>query len=170
MLHLRPSSLLFLLTSKMKPKDNNSFSKFYPQIVKSGLLNRLSSSAIRVYLVLLVYSNYKTNWSYPTVKTISQLSGVNKNRIYKAVEELIDCGLIEKFRCGQRLEYRNYYRIIEFHKPPFDPIPIKRNKRVNLLRAKDGKFISWRFAGESVPQNMDKSTPQNMDKSIPHFR
>ena len=140
-------------------KDKN-FSKLYHEIVKNGFLTGLSSSAIRVYLVLLVYANYETGWSYPTVKTISRLSGVDKNRISKATKELDSFGLITKSRAGKRFEYKNYYRIVKHPKGLFGICPENTDKRRQIFRGKDGKF-------EPVPKNTDNDIPLNMDQGFP---
>jgi len=141
-------------------QGDKDFSKFYHEIVRNGFLTGLSSSAIRVYLVLLVYANYETGWSYPTVKTISRLSGVDKNRISKATKELDSFGLITKSRAGKRFEYKNYYRIVKHPKGLFGICPENTDKRRQIFRGKDGKF-------EPVPKNTDNDIPLNMDQGFP---
>jgi len=122
-----------------KDKD---FSKFPQNIVRSGLLARLPNPAVRVYLVLLTYANYQTGMSCPTVKTISRLSGINKNLISNALNQLVICGLIEKYRGGKRFSYRNYYRIINNPRINLDVVPAKIYKPRKIFREKSGKFTS----------------------------
>lgn len=134
------------MSSEQEQKDIE-FCKFPPQMVKSGLLANLSSSVIRIYLTILAHANYKTGWSFPSVKTISRLSGVNKNRIASAVKELILQGLIERFKAGEKFRYRSYYRIIR--SPKIMPVVFyeKKAKRKVIHKGKDGRFQK---AGNSV--------------------
>jgi DNA-binding transcriptional MocR family regulator len=145
----------------MQPKDKD-FSKFYHEIVKNELLAELSSSAIRVYLVILVYAHYKTGWSYPTVKALSRLSGVNKNLISRAIRELESFGLIRKNKTKKKFFFRNGYQIVRH--PLIFPhlLPVKINKRKSPLKGKDGRF-------KAAPSNMDNDIPLNMDTPVPSF-
>jgi len=158
-------ALPFLRTGKMyleKEQKDKNFSKFYHEIVKNGLWARLSNPAIRVYGVLLTYAHYKTGWSYPTVKTISGLSGVNKNLVYKAIRELELTGLIRKNKTKKKFFFRNSYQIVPH--PEIYPhlLPEKRKKRKSLLKGKDGRFTP-------APSKMDNGCPLNMDNLIPSF-
>jgi DNA-binding transcriptional MocR family regulator len=145
----------------MEPKDKD-FSKFYHEIVKSELLAELSSSAVRVYLVILVYAHYNTGWSYPSVKTLSRLSGVNKNLISRAIRELEHVGFIRKSKIRKKSYFRNGYQVIPH--PAIFPhlLPVKIKKRKSPLKGKDGRF-------KSVPSNMDNDIPLNMDTPVPSF-
>jgi len=152
---------------------NKDFSKFPQAIVKSGLLAKLSNPAVRVYLVLLAHANYQTGLSYPTVKTISRLSGINKNLISKGLKELVICSLIDKFRGAKRFSYRNYYRIINMPRIILDAIPEKKRQPRKIFREKSGKFTSYGSVPGPVPSNMESlipsftesdTCPQDMDK------
>jgi len=144
-------------------KDKN-FSKFYPEIVKNGLWARLSSPAIRVYGVLLTYAHYKTGWSYPTVQTITRLSGINKNLVYRAIRELELTGLIEKRKARKRFGFRNGYRIIAH--PEIYPhlLPVKTDKRKPTCKGADGRFTpSQPVADNECPSSADNQCPPNAD-------
>jgi len=144
-----------------RQKDKN-FSKLYHEIIKNGLWARLSNPAIRVYGVILIYAHYKTGWSYPTVKTLSRLSGVNKNLISRAIQELESFGLIRKNKTKKKFFFRNSYQIIPH--PLIFPhlLPVKIKKRKSPLKGKDGRF-------KSVPSKMDNDIPLNMDTPVPSF-
>lgn len=144
-------------------KDKN-FSKFYHEIVKNGLWTRLSSPAIRVYGVLLTYAHYKTGWSYPTVKTITHLSGVNKNLVYKAIRELELTGLIEKIKARKRFGFRNGYRIIAHPEIYLHLLPVKTNRRKPHLKGEDGRFRSNQSTMDNeCPSGMDNLSPSTVD-------
>ena len=142
----------------MQQKDKD-FSKLRHEIVDSGLLAQLSSAAVRVYLVILRHANYETGLSYPTVKTISKESGVNKNLICSATTELVLNGLIDKSRAPKRFAYRNCYRILKHPKIPPDIIPKKTDKCRRYFHEKNGKF-------KPVPENTETDIPQNTDDGI----
>lgn len=143
----------------LEQKDKD-FSKFRHEIVDSGLLERLSNRAIRVYLVILRHANYETGLSYPTVKTISKESGVNKNLISSATRELVLNGLIDKSRAPKRFAFRNCYRIVKHLRIRPDIIPRNTDKCRRYFHGKNGKF-------KPVPKNTDNGIPQNTDSVIP---
>ena len=145
-----------MLKPEYKDKD---FSRLPRILVTSGLLTKLSNPAIRVYLVILTYANYQTGLSYPTVKTISRLSGINKNLISKALKELILSGLVEKYKGSERFRYRNYYRIIRMPGVNLYNIPGKKQNPRRLLRGENGKFTSFELTCEPVPSNTEYPVP-----------
>jgi hypothetical protein len=141
---------------EQKDKD---FSKFRHEIVDKELLARLSNAAIRVYLVILRYANYDTGSSYPTVKTISKLSGVNRNRVSSATRELVLHGLIDKSRARKNFAFRNLYRVIKYPKIVPDIIPRNTDKCRKLPRDEDGKF-------KPIPRNTDNDIPHSADDLV----
>lgn len=145
------------MDTQEKDKD---FSKISHTIIDSRLLDKLSPSELKVYLVINRFANYKTGLSYPTVKTIRELSGVDKNDIAPATKHLAQLGLIEKARTGKRFSFRNCYRVIKNPKINMGTIPIKTDKRRMYFKGKDGKF-------KPIPPNTDNNVPDNTDKVCP---
>jgi hypothetical protein len=146
-----------------RQKDKN-FSKLYHEIVRNGLWARLSSPAIRVYGVLLTYAHYKTGWSYPTVKTITRLSGVNKNLAYRAIRELELAGLIEKRKARKKFGFRNGYRIISH--PEIYPhlLPPRKEKRKPPSKGNDGRFTHCpSIVDNECPVYRDNNSPPTVD-------
>ena len=152
------------MESKQKDKD---FSKIPHSIIDSGLLAKLKPSEIKVFLVINRFANYKTGLSYPTVKTISELSGVSKGCIAPATKQLVLLGLIEKARTGKRFSFRNCYRVIKNPKINLCIIPSNTDKCKRYLRGKNGKFkpISLN-TDNNIPSNMDNECPSNMELGI----
>jgi len=142
-----------------------SFSKFPNEIVQSGLLAALSNSALRIYLVLLNYSDWEEGWAFPSVKTISRDSGVNKNRISKGTEELVRAGLIEKNRERKQFWFRNTYRIIR--NPSIDrrQLAPPRKRPCRPPQGKNGRFRSPKSEFSSIPHFVELACPQNADKN-----
>ena len=137
-----------ILRSEQKSKD---FSKFPQTIVRSGLLAKLSNPAIRVYLVLLTYANYHTGLSFPLVKTITGLTGINKNLVYRALKELVASGLIEKSRGSKRYCHRNFYRVINMPQIFLDALPEKKRKPRKIQKGQRGRFLSCKTVIEQAP-------------------
>ena len=71
----------------MEKKDKN-FAKFFHKIVDSGLLSKMNNKELRVYIVLNRFADYTSGRAYPSVKTITRLSGVNKNYIAETTKKL----------------------------------------------------------------------------------
>jgi len=151
------------LKSEEKDKD---FSKIPHFMIDSGLLAELRPSEIKVFLVINRFADYKTGIAYPTVKKISELSGINKDNIAKATRSLVQKGLIEKRKTGERFRFRNWYRVTKlksiYSDLPSCIVPKKTGKCREIPRGKDGKFIP-------IPKNTDNGIPQNTDSPIPSF-
>lgn len=148
---------------KVETKDKD-FSKIPHLLIDSGLLAQLKPSEVKVFLVINRYANYYTGISYPTVKTITELSGVNKNTISKATKALVQKGLIEKVRTPKRFRFRNRYRVTKlkgfYSNLASGIIPRKTDKCRKIFRGKDGKF-------KPVPKDTDTSIPSSTDRGIP---
>ncbi|MCM8778664.1 MAG: helix-turn-helix domain-containing protein [Candidatus Omnitrophica bacterium] len=78
------------------PKKDKDFSKLPHSLIDSGLVAKVKPSVLKVFLVINRFANYETGLSYPTVKIISELFGVNKSNIAPATKQLALLGLIEK--------------------------------------------------------------------------
>ena len=57
----------------------------------------LSLEARAIYSILASYAN-KDRSCHPTVKTLLQVTGVSKDRFYKHMNQLIDRGIVEKYK------------------------------------------------------------------------
>ena len=145
---------------EMQGKDKEFF-KIPHALVDSGLLDHLKGSEVKTLLVIYRYAHYNTGLSYPTVKTIVKLSGVNKNCIGPATKLFGLLGLIEKIRTGKRFSFRNCYKVIRSPKIDLSIIPINTDKRSRYFKGKGGKF-------EPIPKNMDNNSPIKSDNEHPN--
>jgi len=165
----------------MDTNKDKDFSKIYHLLVDTGILAKMSRQDIKIYLVLNRFANYKTGIAYPSVKTLSKLSGINKNDIRQTVDRLCSMGLIEATRAGERFSFRKTYRIVK--KDSINPdlalsiIPTKTEKCRYINRGKDGKFrplpqneelaITPKNAEDRNPKNSENNIPQKGEKAIP---
>jgi hypothetical protein len=145
---------------ELEPKDRY-FTKLRNEIVDDGWLPVLKDSELRVYLVLARYVNREKEVSFPSVKRITELSGVNKNLICSATQGLVEKGLIRKHRTGEEFKYRNSYQIIKHPKIDVSKMPKRAKKTSHSLRGEDGKF-------RPIPKGTEKGIPSGTDTSIPN--
>ncbi|MCJ7645305.1 helix-turn-helix domain-containing protein [bacterium] len=147
----------------MEEKDKN-FSKIPHRMIDSGLLAQLKPTELKVFLVINRFADYKSGISYPGVRKIGKLAGVNKDAIATATNSLVQRGLIEKKTTGKRFGFRNQYRVTRlkgiYSSLPPSTVPKKTDKCKHILRGKDGRFLT-------IPKNTDNGIPQNTDNPIP---
>ena len=57
-------------------------------LLRSESFRTLGGSAIKVYLVIGLYSDFGTDWAYPSIRTIARQAGLSRQTVLVAVEEL----------------------------------------------------------------------------------
>ena len=62
-------------------------------LLRSESFRTLGGSAIKVYLVIGLYSDFGTDWAYPSIRTIARQAGLSRQTVLAAIEELTRCGL-----------------------------------------------------------------------------
>jgi DNA-binding transcriptional regulator YhcF (GntR family) len=98
----------FLQTQRRKEMQDNLFAKLPIALIKCGLYAELQPTSIVVYNVLLSYANFKTGVCFPSVTTISALSGLDRKTVIQAIKELEDWGLIQ---VNRRKGSHNVYQL-----------------------------------------------------------
>lgn len=136
-------------------------------IIDSGLWSLMKPSEKAVYSVLCRYRNYKTGYCFPGIKLISEKSGIHKNRVCAAVQQLCVYGLIRKKRAPRGLKFRNIYNVIL--NPKLDPTTLPQNadkKCKDRYREKSGKFgvTPQNAEADTLPQNAEAVVPQKAEK------
>src|SRR3954451_11011025 len=63
-------------------------------LLRSEAFKTLGGSAIKVYLVIGLYSDFGTDWAYPSIRTIASQSGLSRQTVIAAIEELTRVGLL----------------------------------------------------------------------------
>ena len=63
-------------------------------LLRSESFRTLGGSAIKVYLVIGLYSDFGTDWAYPSIRTIARQAGLSRQTVLVAVEELTRLGLM----------------------------------------------------------------------------
>lgn len=63
-------------------------------LLRSEAFKTLGGSAIKVYLVIGLHSDFGTDWAYPSIRTIAKEAGLSRQTVLSAVQELCDRGLL----------------------------------------------------------------------------
>jgi hypothetical protein len=63
-------------------------------LLRSESFKTLGGSAIKVYLVIGLYSDFGTGWAYPSIRTIAKQAGLSRQTVLAAIEELTRVGLL----------------------------------------------------------------------------
>jgi hypothetical protein len=63
-------------------------------LLRSEAFKALGGSAIKVYLVIGLYSDFGTDWAYPSIRTIAGQAGLSRQTVLAAIAELTRRGLL----------------------------------------------------------------------------
>src|ERR1700729_1248587 len=63
-------------------------------LLRSEAFKTLGGSAIKVYLVIGLYSDFGTDWAYPSIRTIAKQAGLSRQTVLAAIEQLTRIGLL----------------------------------------------------------------------------
>ena len=90
-------------------------------LLRSDAFRSLGGSAIKVYLVIGLYSDFGTDWGYPSTRTIARQAGLSRQTVIDAIQELIAAGLLiaNKSR-GKSTAYRVLRQPAPEHRPTGD--------------------------------------------------
>lgn len=76
-------------------------------LLRSEAFKTLGGSAIKVYLVIGLYSDFGTDWAYPSIRTIARQAGLSRQTVISAIAELTQAGLLAASRSkGRSTAYR----------------------------------------------------------------
>ena len=64
------------------------------ELLRSTAFKSLGGSAIKVYLVLGLYSDFGTGWAFPSIRTIAAQAGLSRQTVLDALEEIVAAGLV----------------------------------------------------------------------------
>ena len=92
---------------------NSYFFRVEHDLLRSEAFKKLGGSAIKVYLVIGLYSDFGTDWAYPSIRTIARQAGLSRQTVLVAIEQLTEMGLLATSKAKGRA---TFYRIIR--QPP----------------------------------------------------
>jgi Helix-turn-helix domain len=92
-------------------------------LLRSESFKTLGGSAIKVYLVIGLYSDFGTGWAYPSIRTIAAQAGLSRQTVLAAVDELTRAGLLATNKSRGR---STAYRVLR--EAPSRPTGSKKSK------------------------------------------
>src|SRR5271165_3918007 len=72
------------------------------ELLRSDAFKALGGSAIKVYLVIGLFSDFGSDWAYPSIRTIARQAGLSRQTVISAIEELTRAGLLAASRSPGR--------------------------------------------------------------------
>src|SRR6266481_2075357 len=115
-------------------------------LLRSEAFKTLGGSAIKVYLVIGLYSDFGTDWAYPSIRTIAGQAGLSRQTVLAAVEQLTRMGLLAASKAKGR---STAYRIIR--QAPARPSRSKSAQSAEALTGAGPRFL------EAAPQSSPES-------------
>ncbi len=86
---------------------NSYFFRVEHDLLRSEAFKTLGGSAIKVYLVIGLYSDFGTDWAYPSIRTIARQAGLSRQTVLAAIEQLSRMGLLATSKAkGRSTAYR----------------------------------------------------------------
>src|SRR5271166_6131496 len=71
-------------------------------LLRSDAFKALGGSAIKVYLVIGLFSDFGSDWAYPSIRTIARQAGLSRQTVISAIDELTRAGLLAASRSPGR--------------------------------------------------------------------
>lgn len=84
----------------------------FKSMIESGELANISGSALKVYLVIKSYSNYRSGASFPAETTVAEKSGLSISQVKRAVKELRQLAYLSVTKCGRKNHYTLRERVV----------------------------------------------------------
>jgi biotin operon repressor len=98
-------------------------------LLRSEAFKTLGGSAIKVYLVIGLYSDFGTDWAYPSIRTIARQAGLSRQTVLTTIQQLTEMGLLATSKAKGR---STAYRIIR-------QAPQRPSRSQSPTRPKTGK-------------------------------
>src|SRR6266850_4609542 len=74
--------------------SSSYFFRVEHDLLRSEAFKTLGGSAIKVYLVIGLYSDFGTDWAYPSIRTIARQAGLSRQTVLAAIDDLTRGGLL----------------------------------------------------------------------------
>src|SRR3954462_4918465 len=116
-------------------------------LLRSGAFKALGGSAIKVYLVIGLYSDFGSGWAYPSIRTIARQAGLSRQTVLVAIEELTSNGLLATSKSKGK---STAYKIIR--QAPERP---SSKKAKGLQYADTTVPDSFEVGGSTVPESLE---------------
>src|SRR3954467_11237928 len=110
---------------------NSYFFRVEHDLLRSEAFKTLGGSAIKVYLIIGLYSDFGSGWAYPSIRTMARQAGLSRQTVLAALDELTAAGLLARSKSPGR---SSAYKIIR----PAPDRPTGRKGKPSQNRAATG--------------------------------
>jgi Helix-turn-helix domain len=87
--------------------SSSYFFRVEHDLLRSEAFKTLGGSAIKVYLVIGLHSDFGTDWAYPGIRTIASQAGLSRQTVITAIQQLTDLGILATNKAkGRSTAYR----------------------------------------------------------------
>jgi biotin operon repressor len=131
---------------------NSYFFRVEHDLLRSEAFKTLGGSAIKVYLVIGLYSDFGTDWAYPSVRTIARQAGLSRQTVLTAIEQLTRMGVLAASKAQGR---STAYRIIR--QAPQRPPRAKAAPRAEELTGTRPDFLD--VPPRTGPESLEATSP-----------
>ena len=139
-------------------------------LLRSDAFRSLGGSAIKVYLVIGLFSDFGTDWGYPSTRTIARQSGLSRQTVIDAVKELIEAGLLVASKSKGR---STAYRVLRQAAPEHRPTGPRKSTKTRKAKAIDATGLdSLEAASETGPESLvgrPKTGPFSLVGAVQHL-
>lgn len=97
-------------------------------LLRSEAFRSLGGSAIKVYLVIGLYTDFGTDWGYPSTRTIAKQAGLSRQTVIDAINELVKAGLLAASKSKGRSTAYKILRQAAPERRPTGPRAASRSK------------------------------------------
>jgi hypothetical protein len=125
-------------------------------LLRSESFKTLGGSAIKVYLVIGLYSDFGSDWAYPSIRTIARQAGLSRQTVLDAIAELTRGGLLAASKSKGR---STAYKIIR-QAPPDRPPSKDRKRKLSTEPVPDFHLAS----AQTVPDSFEEGV-----ETVPDF-
>ena len=133
--------------------SSSYFFRVEHDLLRSEAFKTLAGSAIKVYLVIGLYSDFGTDWAYPSIRTIAQQAGLSRQTVLAAIKQLAEMGILATSKSKGRSTADRIIR--QAPGAPCNQAKIHQygqDNRSNFLRSRPPKWSRiFRSHGESGP-------------------
>jgi hypothetical protein len=134
-------------------------------LLRSESFKTLGGSAIKVYLIIGLYSDFGTDWAYPSIRTIARQAGLSRQTVLAAIDDLSRGGLLATSKSKGR---STAYKIVRQPPDPHrDASPGKAKNKGK--KEKDPRLspetgpISFEGAGVTGPDSLAPTPDTGLD-------
>ncbi|MBF0169040.1 MAG: helix-turn-helix domain-containing protein [Alphaproteobacteria bacterium] len=109
--HAQARQLTKLRPMKPKFRADGSWFHVFRDYVHSGACAGLGPYATTILIVIKSFTNFETGYSFPSIQTICELSGISRRQVLLSLASLEQAGFLTKIKEGKSNSYRVRERV-----------------------------------------------------------